>query len=116
MAAQDHVKREERPGNVLVVTLNAAMTMAFTGKYPKDLYEFVLGHNRRFLRVTAYAAQMTDAYPPFRLDTGGSEPGRSGLSPAPCKGAGRLGPGWWRKGVRPPAPGRPRPPGSRSCR
>ncbi|MFD8217887.1 hypothetical protein ACFV2U_30295 [Streptomyces sp. NPDC059697] len=100
----------------MVLTLIAALTMAFTEKYPKDLYDLVLGLNRWVLRVTVYAAPMKDAYPPFRQDTGGSEPGWSGLSPAPCRGAGRPGPGWWRKGVRPPAPGRPRPPGGRSCR
>ncbi|MCZ4606576.1 DUF4389 domain-containing protein [Streptomyces sp. Lzd4kr] len=61
-------------GLVGVLTVIAAVIMAFTEKYPKDLFALILGLNRWCLRVVAYAALMTDVYPPFRLDMGGMEP------------------------------------------
>ncbi len=74
--------------------LIAGVVLLFTGRYPRGLFDFVLGHEplgapRRRLR-----ALMTDAYPPFRLDQGGTEPG-SHRRPRPAKapsdaGAGRL--------------------------
>ncbi|MER5408745.1 DUF4389 domain-containing protein [Streptomyces sp. NPDC002769] len=61
-------------GLIPVLTIIAAVTLASTERYPKDLYDLVLGLNRWALRVAAYATLMTDSYPPFRLDVGGSEP------------------------------------------
>jgi hypothetical protein len=61
-------------GLTAVLALIAAFHVAFTEKYPKDLFDLVMGLNRWVLRVAAYAALMTDVYPPFRLDMGGGEP------------------------------------------
>lgn len=60
-------------GLVSLLAVIAAVIVAFTGSYPGSIYNFVLGMNRWVLRVAAYASLMTDEYPPFRLDMGGTE-------------------------------------------
>ncbi len=62
-------------GLILTLVLFAGIALLFVARYPRGLFDFVLGLDRWVARVVAYAGLMTDAYPPFRLDQGGDDPG-----------------------------------------
>jgi hypothetical protein len=69
-------------GLVALLVLIAAIVLLFTGRYPQPLYDFILGMDRWALRVAAYTSLMTDRYPPFRLDLGGTDPDSVPVGPS----------------------------------
>jgi hypothetical protein len=52
----------------LIAVIIAWFAILVTGRYPRGLFDYVVGVGRWALRVTAYATLLvTDRYPPFRL-------------------------------------------------
>ena len=55
----------------IVAVVIAWFAILLTGRFPRPLFEFVVGVGRWSLRVTAYAFLLvTDRYPPFSLSEG----------------------------------------------
>jgi hypothetical protein len=61
-------------GLITTLAVVNALILLFSGRYPKGLFDLLMGLNRWVYRVLAYMLLMTDEYPPFRLDGGGDDP------------------------------------------
>jgi len=60
-------------GLIGLLALISGLSLLFTGRYPQGLFDLIMGMQRWTYRVLGYAGLMTDDYPPFRLDSGGTE-------------------------------------------
>lgn len=70
-------------GLITVLVVIAGFAMLFTKRYPRGIFDLLMGLNRWVYRVFTYVLLMRDEYPPFRLDLGGQEHPRTAESPVP---------------------------------
>ena len=59
-----------------IVGLIGLVAVLFTGKWPRGMFDFVVGVLRWSMRVNAYALLMVDDYPPFTMDEDPAYPAR----------------------------------------
>jgi hypothetical protein len=71
------------PPLIVILLVIAVVALLFTTRYPKGLYDFVIGINRWAIRVRAYTTLLRDEYPPLRLDAGPREPESVAVPEAP---------------------------------
>jgi hypothetical protein len=60
-------------GVVGVLVLVVGLLLLFKDRYPRDVFDVMMGFNRWVVRVGVYALLMTPQYPPFRVDSGAAE-------------------------------------------
>jgi hypothetical protein len=53
---------------VSVVIFISFWIILFTGKFPRGLFDFVVGYIRWQTRVTVYLSLLRDEYPPFSIE------------------------------------------------
>jgi hypothetical protein len=56
------------------VIIGSWFAVLFTGRYPRGMFDFMVGVQRWTMNVTAYTILMTDAYPPFSLEPKADHP------------------------------------------
>jgi Domain of unknown function (DUF4389) len=79
-------------GLIGLLVFIAAIALLFTGRYPRGVFDFVMGLDRWIYRVVPYVALMRDEYPPFRLDQGPEEAPPPERTPPTPTGSGAAAP------------------------
>jgi Domain of unknown function (DUF4389) len=90
-AAGHHGAWSSGGGLIGLLVLISGVVLLFNRRYPRSIFDFIMGMNRWVFRVVAYATLMTDAYPPFGMDMGAQEPppadaGADAIVPKPASG------------------------------